>query len=311
MTKRKEFMGKIRVKTLGIEEAEKKQKQEAKKKAENKKLVKGAKGGERIVAVGPSDEELAKLESPVIVSEAKSDLAKAKQSQDGIAASSRSVDMNMTPRNDKVRKGKVSKSKRAVSKRSRSKNYQAVAKLVDRNKTYPLLDALILLKKLKTAKFDETVELHINTLGNKITATATLPHGTGKKTRVAIADDKIIENVAKGKIDFDILLAEPSIMPKLARVAKFLGPRGLMPNPKNGTITTNPKELAKKYEGGQVTFKTESKAPIMHVAVGKLSFGEKKLSQNIQAVFAAVKPESIKNVTLKSTMSPGIKIQLD
>lgn len=281
-------MGKIRVKTLGIEEAEKEQQKEVRKRKEAKKTVKvpGLKGGQRIAAVGPTEEELTRLESTSNV----------------IATSP------MAPRNDK----KENKEKfKKTTQRSRSKNYIMVARLVDKTKKYTLSEALELLPKLHLASFDETVELHINTLDNKITATATLPHGTGKKTRVAIADDKIIEDVAKGKINFDVLLAEPAMMPKLARVAKFLGPRGLMPNPKNGTITTNPKDLAKKFEGGQVTFKTEAKFPIMHLSVGKLSLGTKKLTENIQAALQAVKPENIKKVTLKSTMSPGIKVALD
>lgn len=281
-------MGKIRVKTLGIEEAEKEQQKEVRKRKEAKKTVKvpGLKGGQRIAAVGPTEEELTRLESTSNV----------------IATSP------MASRNDK----KENKEKfKKTTQRSRSKNYIMVARLVDKTKKYTLSEALELLPKLHLAKFDETVELHINTLDNKITATATLPHGRGKKTRVAIADDKIIEDVTKGKINFDVLLAEPAMMPKLARVAKFLGPRGLMPNPKNGTITTNPKDLAKKFEGGQVTFKTEAKFPIMHITIGKLSFGQDKLTENINTVLNAVKPQNIKNVTLKSTMSPGIKVQLD
>jgi len=99
-------------------------------------------------------------------------------------------------------------------------------------------------------------------------------------------------------------------LPKLAKIAKTLGPKGLMPNPKNGTITNNPEETAKKYEGGLTFIKTESKAPIIHVAVGKVSFGPKKLGENIEAVVLAVKKENIKDATLKSTMSPGIKLSL-
>jgi len=276
-------MGKIRVKTLGIEEAEEKQKKELKKRQEKKKTAKapGLKGGERIVSVGPTEEELAKLE---VSKETKvSGVSKAKEE---------------------------TRKKILRPEQGRSKRYQVSAKLVDKTKIYTLFEALNLLERARFAKFDETVELHINTTQKGINVNTNLPYGTGKKIRVAIADEKIIENVAKGKIDFDVLLASPTIMPKLARVAKFLGPRGLMPNPKNHTITANPQELAKKYDAGQVTLKTESKAPIMHVAVGKLSFGEKKLRENIQAVFIAVKPENIKNVTLKSTMSPGIKFKL-
>jgi large subunit ribosomal protein L1 len=282
-------MGKIRVKTLGNEEAEKKQKEQTKKKSENKKLVKGAKGGERIVSVGPSEEELAQLS----VSENLSDSVVA------IETSNKKTATTETQKKEKHRKERV-----------RSKNYQAIAKIVDKTKKYSLSDALDLISKLKRAKFDETVELHINTIEKGISGNVTLPYGTGKKIRVAIADDEIIAKVEKGKIDFDILLSEPSFMPKLARVAKFLGPRGLMPNPKNGTISTDPKTLAKKYEGGQISFKTEAKSPIIHLTVGKVSFGEKKLSDNIKTMIEAIKKEKIRNVTLKSTMSPGIKLDL-
>ncbi len=167
-----------------------------------------------------------------------------------------------------------------------------------------------LLEKLQRNKFDETVELHLNTVSTGIFGNVTLPHGTGKKTRVAIANDGLIAEIEKGIINFDILLAAPDLMPKLARVAKVLGPRGLMPNPKNGTITQNPEEVIKKYEGGQISFKTEAKSPIMHLTVGKMSFGVKKLTENIESMLKAVKKSNIANATLKSTMSPGIKLKI-
>lgn len=280
-------MGKIRVKTLGSEEAEEKQKKQATKRKEAKVTkrttkVPGLKGGERLVAVGPSEKELAKYAQVEKVEEVV-----------------------------KVEKTKSPKSTKSPKRKFRSKSYQAIAKMVDKTKKYTLSEALETISKLKRAKFDETVELHINTIEKGVSGNVTLPHGTGKKVRVAIADDELITRVEKGKVDFDVLLAEPTFMPRLARVAKFLGPRGLMPNPKNNTISANPKELAKKYEGGQVSFKTEAKAPIIHLSVGKVSFGEKKLSDNINALLEAIKKEKIRNVTLKSTMSPGIKIQLD
>lgn len=274
-------MGKIRVTALGDETLEKKQKQKAKKKAQEKKLVKGAKGGERVVAVGPSEEELAKMEA----------LEKAKSEK---------------PKEEKAKKGaKVKKPKRV-----RSKKYQEVKKLVDRTKKYKLADALELLPKLKMSKLDETVELHINTIAQGISGTVTLPHGTGKTIKVAIADDKIVAEVEKGKINFDVLLAVPAMMPKLARLAKFLGPRGLMPNLKNNTITNDPKRLALSFAKGQIHFKTEAKVPIIHLVLGKLSFGPKKLTENINTIINAIKKENIKNAVLKSTMSPGIKIEL-
>lgn len=273
-------MGKIRVKAFGDEEQEQQQKNEDKKRQESKKTAKapGMKGGERIASVGPSEEELAAIEIP----EDKTTETKVEE---------------------KLHK-KIEKPQKAFH----SQKYFNLTQLIDKAKIYTLNEALELLQKLQRGTTDETVELHLNTVSAGISGNVTLPHGTGKKTKVAIADDALIAEIEKGKIDFDILLAEPSIMAKLAKVAKVLGPKGLMPNPKNGTITSNPAEVAKKYEGGQVNFKTE-KAPIIHLVVGKMSFGPAKLSQNIEALIAAIKKSNIVNVTLKSTMSPGLKIK--
>ncbi|OGH02254.1 MAG: hypothetical protein A2798_03770 [Candidatus Levybacteria bacterium RIFCSPHIGHO2_01_FULL_37_17] len=174
---------------------------------------------------------------------------------------------------------------------------------------YSLSEGLEILGKVQRGKFDETVELHINTTVSGISGNVTLPNGTGKKTRVAIADDKLIAEVEKGVVNFDILVATADMMPKLAKVAKVLGPRGLMPNPKNGTITEKPEDVVKKYEAGQINFKTEAKNPIMHLTVGKMSFGTDKLSENIEAMISAVKKDNIVSIILKSTMSPGIKIR--
>lgn len=280
-------MGKIRIRSLGEELLEKKQKAKAQKKAEQKKFVKGAKGGERVVAVGPSEEELSKI---VIVSESQ-------QSQTG------------KPKTEKP-KSENRKRKTDNRKSSRSKSYLQALKTLDRSKKYPLADGLNMLEKLKRSKFDETVELHINTTQTGVSGNVTLPYGTGKLIRVAIAGDNVLAKVVAGKIDFDILLATPLMMPKLAKVAKILGPRGLMPNPKNATLTKDPEKTAEKFEKGQVNFKTELKAPIMHLTVGKMSYGAKKLTDNIQTLLDAIKKENIRNVTLKSTMSPGIKLDL-
>jgi len=193
---------------------------------------------------------------------------------------------------------------------SRSANYTAKVMQVDKNKIYSLNEGLELLRKVKMAKFDETVELHINTVSSGISGTMVLPHGTGKEIRVVIADDAVLAEVEKGKINFDILIATPSQMPKLAKVARVLGPRGLMPNPKNGTISEKPEEAAKKFQGGQMGFKTESKNPLIHLSVGKSSFEDKALADNIKTAIAAIKKDRIRKVTLKSTMSPGIRIQV-
>ncbi len=207
------------------------------------------------------------------------------------------------------KKDKV-KIKKSSAARKRSKSYQEAIILVDRKTKYPVSDALDLIEKIKRAKFDETVELHLNTTRTGQFGALTLPHGTGKRTKVAIATDELIAQIETGKIDFDILLAEPEMMPKLAKVARVLGPRGLMPNPKNGTISKNPAEAAKQFESGQMTLKTEGKFPIVHLTVGKVSFGKEKLNDNIKAVIDAVKATNIQAAVVKSTMSPAIKIDI-
>ncbi len=277
-------MGKVKVRTLGDETLENKQKEKSKQKANEKKLVKGGKGGERVVSVGPSEEEIAKIELPKGTNETEETKVETK----------------------KVKTKKFEKKKETPH----SKSYLQALKTLDKSKRYSVADGLSVLEKLKRSKFDETVELHINTIETGVSGNITLPHGTGKIVRVAIADDNLLEQVAKGKIDFDILLANPSMMPKLARVAKILGPKGLMPNPKNATLVKDPEKAAESFKKGQVNFRTELKAPIMHLSVGKMSFGPKKLSENISTLIDAVKKEKIRNVTLKSTMSPGIKLEI-
>ncbi len=272
-------MGKIRVTAIGDEEAKKKKKQ---KREEKKKVhLSGMGGGQRVTMVGPTEAELEKLEE------------KTTESQEG-----------------KVEK-KAKKVKFQKSKHSRSKKYQGLIVSIDKSKTYPINEALELLEKLQRKTFDETVELHLNTSDPKVSGQTTLPHGTGKKIRVAIASDNLITEIEVGKVNFDILLATPSMMPKLAKVAKVLGPRGLMPNPKNGTIIQNPEEAAKKYEGGLIFFKTEAKAPLLHISVGKMSFGQKKLSDNIETILNAIQKENITKAILKSTQSPSIKVAVD
>jgi len=272
-------MGKIRVKTFGDEESEKKQKQKAQQKAEAKKAALAANKSEESAEAG-----ILPVES---VEEAPKKEMKKKQ------------------------KGAVKKTQ------THSKSYLTAAAVVDKNKVYKLAQALEVLAKVKRAKFDETVELHFNTIETGISGNVTLPHGTGKSlrvTQVSLEDaaglEELIGKVEKGQIDFDILIATPDSMSKLARVARVLGPKGLMPNPKNGTITTNTQEAAKKFEGGQTYFKTESKFPILHLAVGKLSFGDSKLTDNIKSAVAAVQKKRIKDATLKSTISPAIKLDL-
>ncbi len=282
-------MGKIRVKTLGDEEVEKK--------------------------------DLKKAEARAVAKKAREEAEARHAAEAGQTANSKEETKEVTEETTEEEAPKAKKDKKgykkASAKKIKSASYQKIAGLVDVNKKYKLAEALPLLEKLKRAKFDETVELHINTIEKGISGSITLPHGTGKTTRVVIANaavdakqvDELIKSIEAGKIDFDVLVATPDSMPKLAKVARVLGPRGLMPNPKNGTVTPKPDEVAKKFAGGQFNFKTEAKFPILHLAVGKISFGDKKLQENITTAVKAIQTKNIKSITLKSTMSPGIKIE--
>ncbi len=283
-------MGKIRVSTLGSEE-EAKVREERKVAREQKKLREGAgkvhiagmKGGERIKSVGADDdiEKFAKIAQDV-----------EKDQAEGIKT-----------------EGSEEKPKREKKKRVRGKKYLAALTKVDRMKHFPIKEALKLLREVSLSKFDPSVELHINMKEKGLRGTVAYPHGTGKQIRVVIADDSTVEKVQKGQIDFDILIAHPSMMPKLAKVARILGPKGLMPNPKNGTISPEPEKVAAKFKKGEVQWKTEADFPIVHQVIGKLSFKDSQLEENHIALIKAL-GEKVVNVTLKSSMSPGIKVKV-
>lgn len=289
-------MGKIKVAALGSEqESQLREKRnvarEEKKKREkaSKIHIAGMKGGERVKSVGAdSEEELNKMAK--LAEEVERDQA------EGIKA-----DEKEKPKKEKKIKVRGTKYKEAVMK-------------VEPGKLYPISDALELLRKVTLTKFDGSVELHINTSEKGLRGQVQLPHGTGKKVRVAIADaesiDKIVESVEKGKIEFDALVAHPSVMGRLAKVAKFLGPKGLMPNPKNGTISPTPEKVARKLEAGEISWKTESEFPIIHQVIGKMSFKDNQLEANFKEIVKAIGNMKIKSITLKSTMSPGIKVQI-
>jgi len=281
-------MGKIRTRVLGLEEEEKKQKVEQKKRAEDKKAHKvhlsGLKGGERMVEVEASEESLQKMEK------AKKLIAEAPVAK--------------TAADKKVKK---------IKAKARGENYQKAKKKIDKNKKYSLAEAIDILKKIKFANFDESVEIHLNVDEVGLRGEVVLPHPTGKTIRVKIVDDKFIDDFSdgKGKIDFDILITHPSFMMKLAKLAKILGPKGLMPNPKSGTISDKPEELAKKFSQGGLHWKTEPKAGLIHQMVGKISFPDKKLMENIKALFLSVGKHRIQAAFIKTTMSPAVKIDVE
>jgi len=204
---------------------------------------------------------------------------------------------------------KVKKTKKIIVK-PKGKKYVGVKKLVDKTKSYALADAVELLKKMKTTKFDAAVELHLVVDETGLKGEIQLPHSTGKSVKVTVVDDKVLDKLEQGKIDFDILVTHPSFMPRLAKFAKILGPRGLMPNPKAGTISPNPEEVVKKFEGGLLRWETEPKFPLIHQMIGKETLPAEKLLENANKFIEAVGLKHIQKAYLKSTMSPSIKLEI-
>lgn len=271
-------MGKVRVARLGDEQLE----QEQRKKAEARREAKREKKAKKKESQEPQQEQPQQEQQKA----------------------------------DQIKKEEHRSEEQKIKKHQRSKRYQELAKLVDRTRYYSLTDAVSLLKKTSVTRFDGTVEIHINlslqALGGKpdYRGSVVLPHGTGKTIRVAIANDDIIKELEEGTITFDILVAHPSMMPKLAKFARMLGPKGLMPNPKNGTVHPDPEKRAQELSQGELYFKTEPNNPIIHFGIGKVSFLEEKLMDNIKAFIHAVGKQRIAKVTLSSTMGPGIKLDL-
>ena len=223
-----------------------------------------------------------------------------------------------------------------------SKRYMELKKLVDSKKVYTAAEAIDLVKKTSTTKFDGTVEVHLN-LGidvkksdQMIRTTIVLPHTAGKSKRIAaivpadkqkeakdagadvVGAEELIEEIAKtGKIDFDIAIATPDMMTKLAKIAKILGPKGIMPNPKTETVSPNVKKMVEELKRGKVTIKNDATGNV-HQAIGKVSTDAKALTENLDAIVNAVrkaKPASskgtyIKSATLVSTMGPAVRLEV-
>ena len=189
-----------------------------------------------------------------------------------------------------------------------SKHKQAVAK-VDKSRLYQLSDAVQLVKDTSYSKFDGTVELHLTVKKEGISAKVALPHSTGSSKKIEVADEATIEKLKTGKIDFDVLLATPEMMPKLVPFARILGPKGMMPNPKNGTLIKSVED-AKKYSSDTLIIKTERKSPLMHVSVGKVSQKAQELTENVDSVLKAIGARQIVKASLCATMGPSVKIEI-
>ena len=223
---------------------------------------------------------------------------------------------------------------------NRGKRYQEAAKLVDRSVQYDTADAISLVKKSAVAKFDETIEVHIKTgcdgrhADQQIRGAVVLPHGTGKQVRVLVfaknekADearaagaefvggDELIPKIQnEGWFDFDVVVATPDMMGIVGRLGRVLGPKGLMPNPKAGTVTMDVTKAVQDIKAGKIEYRLD-KTNIIHVPIGKASFSEDQLADNFQTLMDAVvkakpsalKGQFLKSVTMTSTMGPGIKL---
>ena len=224
----------------------------------------------------------------------------------------------------------------------RGKKYKEAAKLIDRTAQYELEDAVSLVKKAASAKFDETVEVHIR-LGvdgrhadHQIRGAVVLPHGTGKEVKVLVfaKGDKIDEALAAGAdyaggeelvpkiqndgwLDFDVVVATPDMMGVVGRLGKVLGPKGLMPNPKAGTVTMDVTKAINDIKAGKIEYRLD-KTNIIHCPIGKASFTEEQLTQNFNALLdvivkarpSVLKGQYLRSITLSSTMGPGIKISV-
>ncbi|AKL97065.1 50S ribosomal protein L1 [Clostridium aceticum] len=222
----------------------------------------------------------------------------------------------------------------------RGKKYQEAMKLVDKTKLYDLKEAVETVKKTATAKFDETVELHVK-LGvdsrhadQQVRGAVVLPHGTGKEVKVLVfakgekateaekagadyvgADDLVAKIQGENWFDFDVVVATPDMMGVVGRLGRVLGPKGLMPNPKSGTVTFDLEKAVKEIKAGKVEYRLD-KTNIIHVPIGKVSFEDSQLSENLKAILGAIvkakpsaaKGQYLRSIALTSTMGPSIKV---
>ncbi|MCD4796368.1 MAG: 50S ribosomal protein L1 [Candidatus Cloacimonetes bacterium] len=222
-----------------------------------------------------------------------------------------------------------------------SKRYQKAHEMIDKEKKYELDEAIKLLKGFPITKFDETIEIHMN-LGvdprkadQQIRNSLVLPHGSGKSVKVLVfaegdkadeakeagADyvgvDEFVEKINSGWMDFDVVISTPNLMGKIGRLGRVLGPRGLMPNPKIGTVTMDIKKAVEESKGGKITYRVD-KFSNLHIIGGKMSFDEKKIKENLITILAAIikeRPAALKGIFIKSmsitsTMGPSIKLDV-
>ncbi len=201
--------------------------------------------------------------------------------------------------------------KRKVGQEEPGKKYKQVKNKINPGKKYLIEKAVKLVKEVSITNFTGNLEAHLVVNKTGKFGEVDLPYFKGKEKKIAIANSQIIKKIDRGEIDFDLLLSSPKWMPKLAKYGKILGPQGLMPNPKDGTLTEEPKKLKEKLEKKEtIKLETERKHPIMHLVLGKLDQPQKELAANVKKLISHLGPKKIKKMVLSPTMGPGVKVKV-
>lgn len=224
----------------------------------------------------------------------------------------------------KTKKTKASKASQKKGKaKYRSIKYKEAAEKTEKSKRYPVTEAIDLAKQTSYSKFDGSLELHLNTNAKNIRGLVSLPFASGKKLKILafgkgaedsgadiIGDDAKLNEIIRGVTTFDVIVTTAEWMPKLARAAKVLGPRGLMPSPKNGTITDNLKKAVTEIQSGKVEYKTEKGGQVIHLSIGKVSQDANQVVQNTKILFNAIGKTKIKKAVISPSMGVGVKVDL-
>ena len=213
---------------------------------------------------------------------------------------------------EEVVEAKTPKKDKPITAKIRSKKYHKVKSTIDKNKLYDLLDAVKLVQSASLSKFDGKIDAHfVTSLDPGTVGEITFPYLETVQKKIVVATPEIIKQISDGKLDFDILVATPALMPKLLPLARILGPKGLMPNPKNGTLSANTDEAVKKLQAGKTIIKTEKKAPLIHITVGKVSQKPEEIVANLEELIKLIKPNKITKLALAPSMGPSVKVKIE
>lgn len=241
---------------------------------------------------------------------------------DGGSVSEAKTDSSEVNKAEEPKKKTGKKPKRGVPK-YRSKKHKEAASQVEPTQKYPLKEAVELAQKTSYSKFTGTIEAHLNTSVKNVRGLVTLPHMAGRSLTVLafgkgaeeagadiVGTEETIAEIEKGKINFDVLVTTPEWMPKLARIARVLGPKGLMPNPKSGNVTDNLAKTVAELKQGKTEYRTEPSGQVIHLPVGKVDQPSEEIADNIKVLYNIIGKSHIKKITLSPTMGPGVKIDL-